>query len=81
MWFWIALMAYFLIVYLVTKGVVRSQRGIRHVRLQQGRDVSLAGPWSGTGERPSGMDDAPAGGAAGDVAGDAGWASGDGGGW
>ena len=30
MWFWIALMAFFLIVYLVTKAVVRSQGGIHH---------------------------------------------------
>ena len=50
MWFWIALMAFFLIVYVVTKAVVRSQGGIHHVGLQQGHDVSLSGGWSSTGD-------------------------------
>jgi hypothetical protein len=47
MWFWIALMAFFLIVFLVTKAVVRSQGGIHHVGLQQGYDVSLSGGGGG----------------------------------
>ena len=50
MWFWISLMAFFLIVYLVTKAVARSQGGTHHVGLQQGSDVSLSGGWSGTGD-------------------------------
>lgn len=43
MWFWILLMTFFVIVFLVTKSVVRSQGGIHHVGLQQGYDVSLSG--------------------------------------
>ena len=41
MWFWIALMTFFLIVFLVTKAVVRRQGDIHNVGLQQGYDVSL----------------------------------------
>jgi len=71
MWFWIALMAFFLIVFLVTKAVVRSQGGVHHVGLQQGYDVSLSGGWSGTGD---GSLDAGA-------SGSDGGGGGDGGGW
>jgi hypothetical protein len=81
MWFWIALMAFFLIVFLVTKVVVHSQGGIHHVGLQQGCDVSLSGGWSGTGDGLDGLGESGAGGSAGGAAGDAGWGAGDGGGW
>lgn len=80
MWFWIALMAFFLIVFLVTKAVLRSQGGTHHVGLQQGCDVSLSGGWSGTGDGLDRLVEAGAGGAGG-AAGDAGWDAGDGGGW
>ena len=74
MWFWIALMAFFLIVYLVTKAVVRSQGGIHHVGLQQGYDVSLSGGWSGTGD---GLGDAGAGWIDGGAGGDGGFSAGE----
>jgi hypothetical protein len=77
MWFWIAVMAFFLIVFLVTKAVVRSQGGIHHAGLQPGFDVGLSGGWSGTGEELDRLGEAGTGG----HAGDAGWGAGDGGGW
>jgi hypothetical protein len=55
MWFWILLTTFFVIVFLVTRAVVRSQGGTHHVGLQQGYDVSLSGgsstggPWGGVG--------------------------------
>jgi len=81
MWFWIALMAFFLIVFLVTKSVVRSQGGTHHNGLQPGSDVTLSGRWSGTSEGLDGLGEAGAGGSAGGAAGDPGWGVGDGGGW
>ena len=73
MWFWIVLIAFFLIVFLVTKAVTRSQGGVHHVGLQQGHDVSLSGGWGGAHDGSGGSGDASA------------WsdggAGGDGGGW
>jgi hypothetical protein len=80
MWFWISLMA-FLIVYLVTKAVVRSQGGIHHAGLQQGYDVSLSGGWSGTGDGLGDLGDAGAGWNDGGAGGDGGFSASDGGGW
>jgi hypothetical protein len=74
MWFWIALMAFFLSVFLVTKAVVRSQGGIHHAGLQQGYDVSLSGGWTGRGGASDGLGDAGTGGSIGGVVGDdGGW--------
>lgn len=73
MWFWILLMAFFLIVFLVTKSVVRSQGGIHHVGLQQGYDVSLSEGSSSAGGLAGAFGDAG-------PAGDGGGADGDGGG-
>ena len=81
MWFWIALLAFFLIVFLVTKAVLSSRGGTDHVGLPQGWDVSISGGWSGTGDGLDGLGGAGAGGSAGGAAGDAGWGVGDGGGW
>lgn len=78
MWFWIALMAFFLIVYVVTKAVVRSQGGTHHIGLQQGHDVSLSGGWSSTGD---GLGGAGAGWIDGGAGGDGGFSAGEGGGW
>ena len=81
MWFWVALTAFFLFVFLVTKAVVRSQGGIHHVGRQQGYDVSLSGSWSRTGDGLAGLGDAGVGGSAGGTAFDAGCGAGDDGGW
>jgi hypothetical protein len=68
MWFWIALMAFFLIVFLLTKAVARRQGDLHHVGLQHGYGMSDAG-------------DLDAGSGWG-TGGDGGWgAGGDGGGW
>ena len=80
MWFWIALMVFFLIVFLVTKAVIRSQGGIVHAGLQQGYDVSLQPGWSGAADDGGELGDTT-----GDWSGgagyDGGWSVGDGGGW
>jgi hypothetical protein len=81
MWFWIALMAIFLIVFLVTKAAGRSQGGTHHVGLQRASDVTFSGGWTGTGEGLDRLGEAGAGGTVGGAAGDAGWDAGDGGGW
>ena len=78
MWFWIVLVAFFAIVYLVTKAVVRSQGGVHHAGLQQGSDVSFSGGWSGRGDALGDAADTAPGGFDGGVGGDGG---GDGGGW
>jgi hypothetical protein len=70
MWFWTVLMAFFLIVFLVTKAVTRSQGGIHHIGLQQGHDVSLSGGWGGAED---GSDHASAGWSDGGAAGEGGW--------
>ena len=72
MWFWIALMAFFLIVFLMTKAVLRSKRGIHHADLQQGRDVSLSGGGSRAGDGLGALGDARAHGSAGGAADDGG---------
>lgn len=43
MWFWIALVAFFLIVFLVAKGVGRGHGDIHNVGLQHGYGMSDAG--------------------------------------
>ena len=72
MWFWIALMAFFLIVVLVTKAVARSQGGTHHAGLQQACDVSLSGGDGSAYDGWGGTDDAGAGWGGGDAAGDGG---------
>lgn len=77
MWFWIALMAFFLIVFLVIKAAARGRRGLHDASLQQGSDVSLQGISSGAGE-PADAGDGWGAGGAGFFGG---WSGGDGGGW
>ena len=43
MWFWIALMTFFLIVFLLTKAVARSQGDLHNLGLQHGVGLSDAG--------------------------------------
>jgi len=50
MWFRIALLSFFLIVFLVVKVAARGRRRIHDVGLQQGSDVSLQDISSGSGE-------------------------------
>jgi hypothetical protein len=70
MWFWIALMTFFLIVFLLTWAAARSQGDMHHLGLQHGSGIS-----------GSGGGDLGDGGIAGGAAGGTGWGwGGDGGG-
>ncbi len=78
MWFLIALMVFFLIVFLVTRAVARGPGGIHDVRRQEGYDVGLQG---GVGDGLGEPADAGDGWGSGGAGGDGGWSGGDGGGW
>ena len=77
MWFWIALLSFFLIVFLVVKVAARGRRRIHDVGLQQGSDVSLQGISTGSGE-PADAGEGRGSGGGGFFGG---WSGGDGGDW
>ncbi len=50
MWFWIAVMAFFLIVFLVSKAVARGQGDLHNVGLQHGHGLRDTGEAGGAGD-------------------------------
>lgn len=80
-WFLIAVMSFFLVVFLVSGVAARSRGGARQVGPQQGPYVTRSGGWTGTGGGFDGTGEAGAGGSAGGAAGEAARGAGDGGGW
>ena len=76
MWFWIAVMAAVLVVFLVARAVVGRRRGIHAAGPQEAYDVGLQGAW---GARHGSVGSADDGGGWGGWGG-GGWDGGDGGG-
>ena len=76
MWFWIALTAFFLLIYLVTRAMARGLGDSTHLGLQHHGAIGGAGLHTGAGDAWDGGD----GGGGWSVAGGGGWGDGGGGG-